>query len=240
MKLNLKNALIATSIAAGLFGGSAIAIAQSNTTPATMPEQGMQAPQKAQRAGEPQAKGDSQGKHRADRMAKMQKRMAERQAQLKAALKLTPDQEAAWSAFVARTAPEPRVAGQDRAQRGDWSKLTTPERLDKMQARHAERGEKMAQRIDATKSFYAALTPEQQKTFDTQGMRAMGGKHRGGMKGDHQRMGKNHHRGDHEHGQGMHKVKHMGEKMGQGKPMVAPAAAATPAAPVAPAPAVTQ
>ena len=28
-----------------------------------------------------------------------------------------------------------------------------------------------AKRIDATRSFYAALTPEQQKTFDTEGMR---------------------------------------------------------------------
>lgn len=227
MKLNLKNALIATSIAAGLFGASAVAIAQ-NTTAA--------APVAAEQALKgPQAKGDSQGKHRADRMAKMQKRMAERQAKLKAELKLAPEQEAAWSAFVARTAPELRMGGKDRAQREDWSKMTTPERLDKMQARHAERGEKMAERIDATKSFYATLTPEQQKTFDTQSMRATGGKHRGGMKGDHQHMGKNHHHGD--HGQGMHKARHQGEKTGLGKAMAAPVA---PDATVVPAPAVTQ
>ena len=222
MKLNLKNALIATSIAAGLFGASAVAIAQSTPTAAPVAvEQNMKGPQ---------AKADSQGKHRADRMAKMQKRMAERQAKLKAALKLTPDQEAAWSAFVVRTAPEPRMNGQDRAQREDWSKLTTPERLDKMQARHAERGEQMAKRFEATKSFYAALTPEQQKTFDTQGMRAMGGKHHHGQK---------RHGGD--HGHRMHNAKyqgeHKGDHKGEGKRMMAPPADA----PVAtPAPAVTQ
>lgn len=230
MKLNLKTALIATSIAAGLFGASAVAIAQNTTTAAPVAvEQGMKGPQ---------AKGDSQGKHRADRIANMQKRMAERQARLKAALKLTPEQEATWSAFVARTALEPRMGGQDRAQREDWSKLTTPERLDKMQARHAERGEQMAKRIEATKSFYADLTPEQQKVFDTQGMRGMGGMHQGGQRGDRHHMGKHHHGGD--HAKGMHKARHQAEKQGQGPSMAAPAAPVAPVAPVTPAPAVTQ
>lgn len=228
MKLNLKNTLIATSIAAGLFGASAVAIAQNTTAaPAAMAEQGMKAPQ---------AKGDSQGKHRADHMAKMQKRMAERQAKLKTALKLTPDQEAAWSAFVVRTAPEPRMGEQARVQRGDWSKLTTPERLDKMQARHAERGEQMAKRIDATKTFYANLTPAQQMVFDTQGMRGMGGMHQGGKRGDRHHMGKNHHGG--EHGMGMHKAQHRADHKGQGKPMMSPVA--PPAESATPAPAVTQ
>ena len=196
MKLNLKNTLIATSIAAGLFGVSAFAVAQS--ADGQGPRAEMRAEQKAERT---QARGEAQGKHRADRMAKMQKRMAERQAKLKAELKLAPEQEAAWSAFVERTAHEPRMAGKNGAQREDWSKLTTPERLDKMQARHTERGEQMAKRIDATKSFYAALTPEQQKTFDSQSMR---GFQRAGMKGDKRGMGKHGHR----HGQ------HMDHKMG--------------------------
>lgn len=242
MKLNLKNALIATSIAAGLFGASAVAVAQSTTAtntattaPTVVVEQGMQAPQKTQRSGEAHAKGDKQGKHRADRMAKMQKRMAERQAQFKAALKLTPEQEASYNAFVARTAPEPRTAGQERPQREDWSKLTTPERLDKMQARHAERGEQMAKRIDATKSFYADLSPEQQKVFDAQSLRGMGGMHPGGQRGDRQHMGKNKHGQD--HGKGKHQSKQQAEKKGQGKAMMAPDAAAAPVVPVTPTPA---
>ena len=197
MKLNFKNTLIATSIAAGLFGASAFAVAQNADG------SGPRAEMRAERM----ANGDSAGKHRADRMAKMEKRMAERQAKLKAELKLAPEQEAAWSAFVARTAPEPRMmGGKDGAKREDWSKLTTPERLDKMQARHAERAEHMAKRIEATKSFYAALTPEQQKTFDAQSMR---GFQRAGMKG-----GK-HHMGKHGHGHGQGDGKRMNHK-GQG------------------------
>ena len=45
----------------------------------------------------------------------------------------------------------------------------------------------MTKRIDAVKTFYAALTPEQQKVFDTQ---AHGGFQRAGMKGEHRMGGK--------------------------------------------------
>jgi hypothetical protein len=44
----------------------------------------------------------------------------------------------------------------------------------------------MAQRIETVKTFYATLTPEQQKVFDTQ---AHGGMHRAGMKGGHHGKG---------------------------------------------------
>jgi periplasmic protein CpxP/Spy len=213
MKLNFKNTLIATSIAAGLFGVSAFAVAQN--ADGRGPTTEMRAQHMAQNAD---GKGDMQGKHRADRMAKMQKHMAERQAKLKAELKLAPEQEAAWTAFVTRTAHEPRMAGKDGMQREDMSKLTTPERIDKMMAMHAERSAEMTKRMEATKSFYAALTPEQQKTFDGQ---HMGGFQRMGMKGGERGMGKHRH-GD--HGHGMHK----GEGKGKGM-MAAPAEAATPA-----------
>lgn len=186
MKLNFKNTLIATSIAAGLFGASAFAVAQSAGSDAPRTE--MQAQAKGQHAGEHHAK------HRMERMAKMEKRHAQHQAELKAALKLAPEQEAAWNAFVARTTHEPRMGGKaGMQQREDWSKLTTPERLDKMQAHHAERSAEMTKRIDATKSFYAALTSEQQKTFDGQSMR---GFQRTGMKGEHRMGGKGGHGGE--------------------------------------------
>jgi protein CpxP len=210
MKLNFKNSLIAASIATALFGASAFAVAQNADGKAEMRGQHM-----AQHAD---GQGAMQGKHRMERMAKMQNHMAERQAQLKAELKLAPEQEAAWSAFVARTAHEPRMAGKDRAQREDMAKLTTPERIDKMMARHAERSAQMTQRMEATKSFYAALTPEQQKTFDSQ---SLGGFQRTGMKGGEHRMGK------HGHGHGGHGM-HKGEGMGK-QMMPAPGDAAAPA-----------
>ncbi|MEX1165697.1 MAG: Spy/CpxP family protein refolding chaperone [Hydrogenophaga sp.] len=191
MKLNFKNTLIATSIAAGLFGVSAFAVAQSAGSDAPRTE--MQAQTKGG-----QHAGEHQGKHRMERLAKMEKRHAQHQAELKAALKLAPEQEAAWNAFVARSAHEPRMGSKaGMSQREDWSKLTTPERLDKMQARHAERSAEMAKRFEATKGFYAALTAEQQKTFDSQSMR---GFQRAGMKG-----------GKHSHERG---GKHMNHKMG--------------------------
>jgi hypothetical protein len=56
---------------------------------------------------------------------------------------------AALTAFAA-----PGFARSDhRSEREDWSKLTTPDRLDKMQARQAERAAAMTSRIDATRSF---------------------------------------------------------------------------------------
>ena len=188
MKLSLKRTFIAAAIATSMVGLSAVAIAQSAAPTETTAQAQVQMP-KTQRA-------DKQGKHRVDRMERMQQHMAERQAQLKTELKLAPEQEAAWSAFVERTAPAPRMAKDDtRPQRGDWSKLTTPERLDNMQARHDERNQRMTQRIDATKRFYATLTTEQQKTFDSQSMR---GFQRAGMKGKgmgHHGKGHGHHRG---------------------------------------------
>lgn len=177
MKLISKKGLVAAALATAFVGLSATAIAQGMNDMS----HGMRMQHAAQanaEAGQP----DMAQRH-AQRMERMQKHHAERQAQLKAALKLTAEQEPAWNAFVVRTAHEPRAMKP--GAREDWSKLTTPERLDKMQAIKAERDAQMAQRIDATKSFYAALTPEQQKVFDTQ---AHGGMQRAGMKGEH-RMG---------------------------------------------------
>lgn len=115
-------------------------------------------------------RGQHMGKHDP---AKMQAMIAKNQADLKAKLKLTPAQEGAWTAYTAAVQP-PAGKGMrpSEAQRAEMDKLTTPERIDKM---HALRGERMTQmnaamdkRGNATKTFYAALTPEQQKVFDTE------------------------------------------------------------------------
>ena len=105
--------------------------------------------------------------------AKMQGMMARHQADLKVKLKLTSAQENAWTAYT--TAMQPPAGLQQRpsdAQRAEMDKLTTPERIDKMRAFRAERTTQMNavmdKRGDATKAFYAALTPEQQKVFDAE------------------------------------------------------------------------
>ena len=136
---------------------------------------------------------------RTERMEHMQTRMAERQARLKADLKLSPEQEPAWHAFVARM--DAAKASHGQRERTNWAELTTPDRLDKMQARMAEREAAMNQRFEAIKSFYANLNAEQQKVFDSQ---RMGSFHRASMKGGHQKGGhKHHHDGKGHRGMGM-------------------------------------
>lgn len=191
MKPLIKRSLIVSAILAGIVGVSATAIAQGMGPHGGMDPQ-MRAQHMGQRAQGPQA-GDAKQweERRAQRMEQMMKRHAEQQAQLKSALKLSASQEAAWNAYVAGTAPNPPATPPGMA-REDWSQLTTPQRLDKMQAFRAERDAVMSKRIEAVKTFYAALTPEQQKVFDTQ---AQAGFHRAGMKGERGMGGKGGHRG---------------------------------------------
>lgn len=103
--------------------------------------------------------------------AEMQKRMAERHAErmnkLHDLLAITPNQEGAFKAFADAQIP-PRM---DRV--GDWAQrkkerdaMTTPQRLDDRLARATERYNFEKSRIEATKKFYAQLTPAQKKSFD--------------------------------------------------------------------------
>ncbi|MFM9923855.1 Spy/CpxP family protein refolding chaperone [Variovorax sp. H27-G14] len=114
----------------------------------------------------------------AKRMERMQEHRAKRLAALKDKLKLNASQEGAWSSFTAASQP-PAGARPPRMDRAEFAKLTTPQRLERMQTRQAERSAMFAKRADATKTFYAALTPDQQKTFDTETA------HFGGPRGHH-------------------------------------------------------
>ena len=117
--------------------------------------------------------------------AKMQAMMAKHQADLKAKLKLTPAQESSWTAYAASMQPPAGMGMRPTdAQRTEMSKLTTPERIDKMRAMRTERMTQMNAEMDrrgnATKVFYAALTLEQRKVFDAEHQkRGHQGEHRG-------------------------------------------------------------
>jgi periplasmic protein CpxP/Spy len=104
--------------------------------------------------------------------AKMRAWMAKHQAELKAKLNITPAQEGAWSAFTASMQPPAQSARPTPEQRAELDKLTTPERIDKMRAMRTQRMADMTAAMDkrgeATKALYAALSPEQQKTFDAE------------------------------------------------------------------------
>lgn len=150
--------------------------------------------------------GMNQGMHRGSHREHLQARRAAHQEALKAKLQLTPEQEPAWLAFTARMDAGRSLQRPANGERVDWSKLSTPERLDKMQERMAARQAAMSQRFDAIKSFYAALSPEQQKVFDSHPAgRHMGAHPRTGMKGE----------GQHRHRHGHH---HQHHGMGQDTP----------------------
>lgn len=118
----------------------------------------------------------------AQRMERMQERRTKRLAALKEKLKLSSAQEGAWSAFT--TATQPPAGPRPHMDRAEFAKLTTPQRLERMQARQAERSAMFAKRADATKTFYATLSPDQQKTFDTETAHFGGHRwHRGGPDG---------------------------------------------------------
>jgi len=91
------------------------------------------------------------------------KQMEQHHKQLHDALKLTAEQEPGWKKLMDSEQLKP-AAGV--AQPEDWSKLSTPERADKMLEHFKARQAQMAEHVAALKAFYVTLTAEQQKTFD--------------------------------------------------------------------------
>lgn len=108
--------------------------------------------------------------------AAMQQRMEQGLAREKARLQITAAQEPAWTAFTTAIRPDPAQRARMHAERGEWAKLTTPERIDRMRAERTQRDAESDRRGEATKTFYAALTPAQQKLFDARPMMMHGGK----------------------------------------------------------------
>jgi len=94
-------------------------------------------------------------------------RMQNRQQQLHDALKLKPEQEAAWTKFQST---HPFANGMQRPDRAEIAKLTAPERAEKMLEQQKKHQEAMSQHVSAMKAFYDQLTPEQKKVFDEHSM----------------------------------------------------------------------
>ncbi len=124
----------------------------------------------------------AEGGHRHGAMnpAQRQQRMEQRMADLRQKLQLTPAQEGAWNSFT--QAMRPSATPPQHPDREAMARLTTPERIDQVRAMRATHQAEMDRRADATKAFYATLSPEQKKTFDAQTLRGMGGHgpHEGG------------------------------------------------------------
>lgn len=105
-----------------------------------------------------------------------EKMMEQHHKQLHVALKLTAEQEPGWNALMA--AEQTKMPGMGRGDREDWSKLSTPERAEKMLAHQAERQTRMTAYVAALKDFYATLSADQKKTFE-----ALHASQRGKMRG---------------------------------------------------------
>jgi hypothetical protein len=100
---------------------------------------------------------------------------------LRDVLQLTPAQEPALQAFIAAMKPPEGAMEKFRDEREKMAGLTTPQRLDAMQAHRAEREAAMDRRIQAIRTFYAQLTPAQKKAFDALPPPGMRGHHGLGM-----------------------------------------------------------
>ena len=109
--------------------------------------------------------------------AQMEKRMTERKKDLATVLRLRPDQMAALDALIASQGPRPPAQDLGRSpgvQPGPspapGATLTTPQRLDRQAQRETQRDQArqqmMQQRAQSLRTFYAALSPDQQQVFD--------------------------------------------------------------------------
>ena len=137
------------------------------------------------------------GTHGGPDAAAWQAQRAERQAShlasLKTRLQLSPNQEAAWTSFTNAMKPQEPLVRDRAALRAEMEKLSTPERIDRMQQLRKQAGERMDARMSAVKTLYAQLNPAQQKVFDLESHawmaeRGRQGHHRGGH-GPHGGMG---------------------------------------------------
>jgi periplasmic protein CpxP/Spy len=141
---------------AGLLAAAGVIASAQTPAPAPQPGQGPGGMMMPGMQGGDQAR-------MAQRMQRMQERRAKRLDAFKQKLQLSPGQEGAWNSFVAALKPSGNMQRHDRA---EIARLPTPERIDRMRALRSERIAEMDRRGDATKAFYAVLTPEQKKVFD--------------------------------------------------------------------------
>ena len=108
---------------------------------------------------------DSHHDHAHPSPEKMAEHAARRQAALHDALKLTPQQESAWTTFAEKMRATQPPQRPDHMQ---MEKMPAPERMEKMLAMMRDGEHRLSDRLDATKPFYAALTPAQRAIFDQQ------------------------------------------------------------------------
>ena len=151
----MKSNLTQRALLVGLLAGSGILAASAYAT--------------ADR--EPVAKPGCEARQAMKADGNREDRHAARMTALKEKLNLGASQQAAWDAFAESARPARLHPGAGRgAMRAEFATLTTPQRLERMEAMAEMRHARMTQRIAATRAFYAQLSAEQQQVFDAEAM----------------------------------------------------------------------
>ena len=137
------------AVTAAMAGTSAWAQSTPQATPETVVQQQQQ----------PMPKRHS-------RFAQPQENMREQHlTRLKNLLQITPQQQAAWDAYVADAHPAPKQMKGE--QKLDWRNMNTLQRLDARAQMRKERAAAAERRDQATRTFYNSLSSTQQKAFDS-------------------------------------------------------------------------
>lgn len=102
----------------------------------------------------------------AEQRAKFEQMRAKHQAVLHDKLKLSSAQEGAWKTFIDKTTALRAVPPSPRLGKDDWYKLSAPEQMERRLGLMQQRQAHMVEQLNATKEFYAVLSPQQQKLFD--------------------------------------------------------------------------
>lgn len=96
----------------------------------------------------------------------MQERMEKHRAMMHDQLKITAEQEAAWKTFTEATSHNMKDMMQARPDRKQMEGMSAPAMMEQHLERSKAHLATMQKHLDALKTFYAVLNPEQQKTFD--------------------------------------------------------------------------
>ena len=162
---------------AGLLAGAAFALTAAGAAVAGEPAAKKEGEVKVERKVAIHRAGGPGGHHGGPMGWKQQDPEARAQY-MRDTLQLRPDQEPALKAYLEATKPDIRKfeMKHDGGAAGEKPKmLTTPERLDRQAKMMAEHQAAFQKRANATRAFYAALSPSQQKAFDVLHARGPGG-----------------------------------------------------------------
>jgi hypothetical protein len=152
--------LIFAAAATALLAGAGLAQAQT-TAPAAPNEQHMERRIIIHREGGPEMGGHEMG------MRRMHMDPAKMADHLRTVLQLRPDQEPALKAFIDGVTPPPHPSMDDMKREHEaMQSKSMPEKLDVALAKARDHFEMQKKRIEATKRFYSALSPSQQKAFE--------------------------------------------------------------------------